>query len=107
MRETRPSGPRRSLRRLVAVAFPALALTVAGFTAVGAAVNPATVRARAESDGDESSQTPSRPARACLTHGYCLRLTWGIALDGQPVTRVAAVEPRSQEHDIHPPRHAD
>ncbi|CAM5560749.1 hypothetical protein SALBM311S_08162 [Streptomyces alboniger] len=33
MRETRPSGPRRSLRRLVAVAFPALALTVAGFTA--------------------------------------------------------------------------
>ncbi|MFJ1535411.1 putative Ig domain-containing protein [Streptomyces mirabilis] len=33
MRESRPSGRRRSLRRLVAVAFPALALTVAGFTA--------------------------------------------------------------------------
>ncbi|MEU6665631.1 putative Ig domain-containing protein [Streptomyces sp. NPDC046727] len=33
MRESHPSGRRRSLRRLVAVAFPALALTVAGFTA--------------------------------------------------------------------------
>ncbi|MGV4986222.1 hypothetical protein ACVB8X_32805, partial [Streptomyces sp. NRAIS4] len=33
MRESRPSRRRRSLRRLVAVAFPALALTVAGFTA--------------------------------------------------------------------------
>ena len=33
MRESRPRGRRRSLRRLVAVAFPALALTVAGFTA--------------------------------------------------------------------------
>ncbi|KOV57250.1 putative Ig domain-containing protein [Streptomyces sp. MMG1121] len=33
MRESRPSGRRRSLRRLVAVAFPALTLTVAGFTA--------------------------------------------------------------------------
>ncbi|MFJ7148866.1 putative Ig domain-containing protein [Streptomyces sp. NPDC100445] len=33
MRESHPSGRRRSLRRLVAVAFPALTLTVAGFTA--------------------------------------------------------------------------
>ncbi|MFF8730453.1 putative Ig domain-containing protein [Streptomyces sp. NPDC015171] len=33
MRESRPSGRRRSLRRLVTVALPALALTVAGFTA--------------------------------------------------------------------------
>ncbi|MFE8949841.1 putative Ig domain-containing protein [Streptomyces sp. NPDC007856] len=33
MRESRPSGRRRSLRRLVAVAFPALTLTVAGFAA--------------------------------------------------------------------------
>ncbi|MFI9806063.1 putative Ig domain-containing protein [Streptomyces sp. NPDC052301] len=33
MRESRPSRRRRSLRRLLAVAFPALALTVAGFTA--------------------------------------------------------------------------
>ncbi|MFJ9543896.1 putative Ig domain-containing protein [Streptomyces sp. NPDC101225] len=33
MRESHPSGRRRSLRRLVGVAFPALALTVAGFTA--------------------------------------------------------------------------
>ncbi|MFF4805573.1 putative Ig domain-containing protein [Streptomyces sp. NPDC001351] len=33
MRESHPSGRRRSLRRLVAVAFPAFALTVAGFTA--------------------------------------------------------------------------
>ncbi|MEW2283193.1 putative Ig domain-containing protein [Streptomyces sp. NPDC047841] len=33
MRESHPSGPRRSLRRLVAVTVPALALTVAGFTA--------------------------------------------------------------------------
>ncbi|MGJ5752437.1 immune inhibitor A peptidase M6 [Streptomyces puniciscabiei] len=33
MRESHPTGRRRSLRRLVAVAFPALALTVAGFTA--------------------------------------------------------------------------
>ncbi|MGW7530091.1 hypothetical protein ACWGJ5_43445, partial [Streptomyces sp. NPDC054783] len=33
MRESRPSGRRRSLRRLVAVAFPALALTVAGLVA--------------------------------------------------------------------------
>ncbi|MGW0209429.1 putative Ig domain-containing protein [Streptomyces sp. NPDC003233] len=33
MRESHPSGRRRSLRRLVTVAFPALALTVAGFTA--------------------------------------------------------------------------
>ncbi|MYW17309.1 hypothetical protein GT039_17355, partial [Streptomyces sp. SID2955] len=33
MRESRPSGRRRSLRRLVAVALPALALTAAGFTA--------------------------------------------------------------------------
>ncbi|MFF3920027.1 putative Ig domain-containing protein [Streptomyces sp. NPDC001852] len=33
MRESHTSGRRRSLRRLVAVAFPALALTVAGFTA--------------------------------------------------------------------------
>ena len=33
MRESRSSGRRRSLRRLVAVAFPALTLTVAGFTA--------------------------------------------------------------------------
>ncbi|QHA04973.1 hypothetical protein GQF42_18200 [Streptomyces broussonetiae] len=33
MRESRPSSRRRSLRRLVAVAFPALALTVAGLVA--------------------------------------------------------------------------
>ncbi|MEV6834181.1 putative Ig domain-containing protein [Streptomyces sp. NPDC051133] len=33
MRESRPNRRRRSLRRLVTVAFPALALTVAGFTA--------------------------------------------------------------------------
>jgi Putative Ig domain len=33
MRESRPSRRRRSLRRLVAVAFPALALTVAGLVA--------------------------------------------------------------------------
>ncbi|WP_420856331.1 S53 family peptidase, partial [Streptomyces malaysiense] len=33
MRESRPSSARRSLRRLVAVAFPALALTVAGLAA--------------------------------------------------------------------------
>ncbi|NUR04882.1 MAG: hypothetical protein HOY79_52810 [Streptomyces sp.] len=33
MRESHPSRRRRSLRRLVGVAFPALALTVAGFTA--------------------------------------------------------------------------
>ncbi|MER6574037.1 hypothetical protein ABT288_49940, partial [Streptomyces sp. NPDC001093] len=33
MRESRSSGQRRSLRRLVAVAFPALALTVAGLVA--------------------------------------------------------------------------
>ncbi|GAB1329391.1 putative Ig domain-containing protein [Streptomyces sennicomposti] len=33
MRESRPSGPRRSLPRLLALAFPALALTVAGFAA--------------------------------------------------------------------------
>ncbi|WEO97157.1 putative Ig domain-containing protein [Streptomyces sp. FXJ1.172] len=33
MRESRPSSRRRSLRRLVAVAFPALALTVAGLAA--------------------------------------------------------------------------
>ncbi|MGW0770224.1 putative Ig domain-containing protein [Streptomyces sp. NPDC002676] len=33
MRESHPSGRRRSLRRLVAVAFPALALTVAGLVA--------------------------------------------------------------------------
>ncbi|MFF7754167.1 putative Ig domain-containing protein [Streptomyces sp. NPDC007971] len=33
MRESHPSGRRRSLRRLVAVTFPALTLTVAGFTA--------------------------------------------------------------------------
>ncbi|GAA5064424.1 putative Ig domain-containing protein [Streptomyces similanensis] len=33
MRESRPSAPRRSLPRLLALAFPALALTVAGFAA--------------------------------------------------------------------------
>ncbi|MGW4562335.1 putative Ig domain-containing protein [Streptomyces sp. NPDC004561] len=33
MRESRPSGRRPSLRRLLAVAFPALALSVAGFAA--------------------------------------------------------------------------
>ncbi|WP_037853301.1 putative Ig domain-containing protein [Streptomyces sp. NRRL S-340] len=33
MRESRPSSRRRSLRRLLAVAFPALALTVTGFVA--------------------------------------------------------------------------
>ncbi|MEU3844273.1 putative Ig domain-containing protein [Streptomyces sp. NPDC028635] len=33
MRESRPSGRRQSLRRLVAVAFPALALTVTGLVA--------------------------------------------------------------------------
>ncbi|MER6030634.1 hypothetical protein ABT171_32510, partial [Streptomyces sp. NPDC001851] len=37
MRESRPSRRRRSLRRLVAVAFPALALTVAGLAAAPAA----------------------------------------------------------------------
>ncbi|GGU73152.1 hypothetical protein GCM10010260_01000 [Streptomyces filipinensis] len=37
MRESRPSRRRRSLRRLVAVAFPALALTVAGLVAAPAA----------------------------------------------------------------------
>ncbi|MFF5402101.1 putative Ig domain-containing protein [Streptomyces misionensis] len=33
MRESRPSGRTRSMRRLLAVAFPALSLTVAGFAA--------------------------------------------------------------------------
>ncbi|MGW2741977.1 putative Ig domain-containing protein [Streptomyces sp. NPDC001450] len=37
MRESRPSGRRRSLRRLVSVALPALALTVAGLAAAPAA----------------------------------------------------------------------
>ncbi|MEU6775729.1 putative Ig domain-containing protein [Streptomyces sp. NPDC046759] len=37
MRESRPSGQRRSLRRLVAVAFPALALAVAGIAAAPSA----------------------------------------------------------------------
>ncbi|MEU7056318.1 putative Ig domain-containing protein [Streptomyces sp. NPDC046197] len=51
MRESRPSGRRRSLRRLLAVAFPALALTVAGLVAAptagarSAAVDPHTTRA--------------------------------------------------------------
>ncbi|MER6979192.1 putative Ig domain-containing protein [Streptomyces carpinensis] len=42
MRESRPSGRRRSLRRLLSVAFPALALTVAGlFAAPTAGAQPA------------------------------------------------------------------
>ncbi|MFI5973822.1 putative Ig domain-containing protein [Streptomyces sp. NPDC051452] len=52
MRESRPSARRRSLRRLVAVAFPALALTVAGLVAAptagaqpAAAATPHTTKA--------------------------------------------------------------
>ncbi|ARF58759.1 putative Ig domain-containing protein [Streptomyces gilvosporeus] len=45
MRESRPSGQRRSLRRLVAVAFPALALAVAGTAAApSAGAQPTTVQ---------------------------------------------------------------
>ncbi|MGV9564093.1 putative Ig domain-containing protein [Streptomyces sp. NPDC003480] len=45
MRESRPSNQRRSLRRLVAVAFPALSLAVAGFYAApSAGAQPATAQ---------------------------------------------------------------
>ncbi|MFI2200635.1 putative Ig domain-containing protein [Streptomyces sp. NPDC020192] len=65
MRESRPSSRRRSLRRLVAVAFPALALTVAGFTAAptAGAAQAATAPAPHTSKVTQNSKALTDPKR--------------------------------------------
>ncbi|MEU6506567.1 MULTISPECIES: putative Ig domain-containing protein [unclassified Streptomyces] len=65
MRESRPSSRRRSLRRLVAVAFPALALTVAGFSAAptAGAAQAATAPAPHTSKVTQNSKALTDPKR--------------------------------------------
>ncbi|MFE9493364.1 putative Ig domain-containing protein [Streptomyces collinus] len=63
MRESHPSGRRRSLRRLLAVAFPALALAVAGFTAAPTAgAQPATTHPQT-SKVTQNNKALTAPAR--------------------------------------------
>ncbi|OIJ99495.1 putative Ig domain-containing protein [Streptomyces monashensis] len=65
MRESRPSSRRRSLRRLVSVAFPALALTVAGLAAAptAGAAQAATAPAPHTSKVTQNSKALTDPKR--------------------------------------------
>ncbi|MEU9990269.1 putative Ig domain-containing protein [Streptomyces sp. NPDC048045] len=63
MRESRPSGPRRNLRRLVSVALPALALTVAGLAAAPTAGAQAAAPTPHTSRAAQNSKALTAPER--------------------------------------------
>ncbi|MFR9790960.1 putative Ig domain-containing protein [Streptomyces sp. MB22_4] len=65
MRESRPSGRTRSVRRLLAVAFPALSLTVAGFAAAptAGAAQPAVTAHPATSKVTTNNRALTAPER--------------------------------------------
>ncbi|MEU6402127.1 putative Ig domain-containing protein [Streptomyces sp. NPDC046985] len=89
MRESRPSERRRSLRRLLAVALPSLALTVAGLTAAPAAGAAASAVADGPSPSAQNAQALTAPERQTFH-------STGTAGQKVPTQRLCATAPRGK-----------